>query len=126
MSEDESDSDSDSDDEKEFMLELGKMNKKSRETIIRLMKKIFEDEHTADAANESAQDREARRLRNRKRAKCRRDANDRRARIQRDLDAEFAAAQDAGFNTPAADIAGITAVLAGNPDPQVQAAIRMA
>ncbi|RLN40988.1 retrotransposon protein, putative, Ty3-gypsy subclass [Panicum miliaceum] len=87
---------------------------------------ISEDEHTADAANESAQDHEARRLRNRKRAMRRRDANDRRARIQRDLDAEFAAAQDAGFSTPAANIAGITAVLASNPDPQVQTTVCMA
>ncbi|RLN41037.1 uncharacterized protein C2845_PM01G20280 [Panicum miliaceum] len=63
---------------------------------------ISENEHTADAANESAYDREARRLRNRK------------------------PAQDVGFNTPAANIAGITAVLAGNPDLQVQTAVRMA
>ncbi|RLN06986.1 hypothetical protein C2845_PM11G18710 [Panicum miliaceum] len=87
--------------------------------------KISEDEHIADAANESAQDREARRLHNRQCAKRRRDANDQRALIQRDLNVEFAAAQDAGFNTPAANIAGITAVLAGNPDPQVQTAVHM-
>ncbi|RLM73386.1 transposase [Panicum miliaceum] len=79
-----------------------------------------------EAANESAQDHEARRLHNRKRVKRRRDADDRRARIQRDLDAKFIAAQDIGFNTPAANIAGITVVLAGNPDPQVQTVVRIA
>jgi hypothetical protein len=38
MSENESDSDGDSDDDEEFMLELRKMSKKSRETIIEMMK----------------------------------------------------------------------------------------
>jgi hypothetical protein len=45
MSEDESDLDSDSDDDdEEFLLELGKMNKKSRETIIEMMKKVMKQD----------------------------------------------------------------------------------
>ncbi|RLN24969.1 uncharacterized protein C2845_PM07G11360 [Panicum miliaceum] len=47
MSKDESDSDSnsdDADDDKEFMLEIGKMNKKNRETIIGMMKKVVKQQ----------------------------------------------------------------------------------
>ncbi|PUZ51049.1 hypothetical protein GQ55_6G138700 [Panicum hallii var. hallii] len=44
MSEDQSDPDSDSDDDEEFMLELGKMNKKSRETIIEMMKQLMKQD----------------------------------------------------------------------------------
>jgi hypothetical protein len=44
ISEDEFDSNSDSDDDDEFMLELGKMSKKSRETIIEMMKKVMKQD----------------------------------------------------------------------------------
>lgn len=87
---------------------------------------ISDDELSANAANESVEDREAHRLRNRKRANRRRDANKPRNRAHRNLDAQFAAAQDRGFNTPVANITGMTTLLTNNPDPAVQSAFCMA
>ncbi|RLN08787.1 retrotransposon protein, putative, Ty3-gypsy subclass [Panicum miliaceum] len=78
------------------------------------LEQISEDENTVDAANETPEAREAHRLRNRRRATHRRNTNEWRARIQRDLDAEFAAVQDAGFNTPYANIADLEKLPTGD------------
>lgn len=90
------------------------------------VEQISGDELSADAPNETPEECEARQLRNRKRATRMRRANERRMQAQRNLDAEFAAAHDVGFSSPIANIAGITAVLAGHADPAVQTAFRMA
>jgi hypothetical protein len=61
---------------------------------------ISEDEDTADAGDENDAERDARRARNRARAVRRRWANERIRSAQRELDAEFAAADERGFRTP--------------------------
>ncbi|RLM69032.1 hypothetical protein C2845_PM17G10840 [Panicum miliaceum] len=86
---------------------------------------ISTDENTADASNENDADRDARRLRNQKRATRRRRVTEHQQHIQCDLDTEFTTAREEGFNTPIANITGVTAMLAGNLDPAIQTAIRL-
>jgi hypothetical protein len=87
---------------------------------------ISEDEHTADAVDENDAERNVRRARNRARAVRRRWANERIRSAQRELDAEFAAADERGFRTPVANIARVTALLERSNDPNVQQALRYA
>jgi hypothetical protein len=87
---------------------------------------ISEDEDTADAVDENDAERDARRARNRARAVRRRRANERIRSAQRELDAEFAAADERGFRTPVANIAWVTALLEQSNDPTVRQALRYA
>jgi hypothetical protein len=87
---------------------------------------ISEDEDTADAVDENDAERNARRARNRARAIRRRRANERLRSAQRELDAEFAAADERGFRTPVANIARATALLERSNDPSVRQALRYA
>jgi hypothetical protein len=66
-----------------------------------LLGQISRDELTVDASNEN-DERDAHRLRNQKRTGCRARCN---------LNAEFAAAEERGFQTLIANIAGVTAIL---------------
>jgi hypothetical protein len=72
---------------------------------------ISEDEDTANAVDENDAERDAQRARNRTRAVRRRRANERLRSVQRELNAEFAAADKRGFRTPVANIAQVTALL---------------
>jgi hypothetical protein len=85
---------------------------------------ISKDEDTADAVNENDAERDAWRARNRARAVRRRRANERIRSAQRELDAEFAAADERGFRTPVANIAWVTALLERSNDPTVRQALR--
>jgi hypothetical protein len=87
---------------------------------------ISEDEDTADAVDENDAERDMRRARNRARAVRRRRANERIRSAQRELDAEFAAADEQGFRTPVANIAWVTALLERSNDPNVRQALRYA
>jgi hypothetical protein len=87
---------------------------------------ISEDEDTADAVVEDDAECNARRARNRARAIRRRRANERMRSAQRELDAEFAAADERGFRTPVANIARATALLERSNDPSVRQALRYA
>jgi hypothetical protein len=87
---------------------------------------ISEDEDTADAVDENEAEHDARRARNRARAVRRRRANERIHSAQRELDAEFAAADERGFRTPMANIARVTALLERSNDPNVRQALRYA
>jgi hypothetical protein len=78
---------------------------------------ISEDEETAEAVDENDAERDARCARNRARAVRRRRANERIRFAQRELDAEFAAADERGFRTPVANIARVTALLERSNDP---------
>lgn len=51
---------------------------------------------------------------------------ERQDRVQRDLNAEFAAEGERGFTTPIANIASVAALLASSRDPAAQQALRMA
>jgi hypothetical protein len=72
---------------------------------------ISEDEDTADAVDENDAERDARRARNIARAVRRRRANEHIRSAQRELNAEFTAADERGFMTPVANIARVTALL---------------
>jgi hypothetical protein len=87
---------------------------------------ISEDEDTADAVDENNAERDARRARNRARAIRQRWANERARSAQRELDDEFAAADERGFRTPVANIARVTALLERSNDPSVRQALRYA
>jgi hypothetical protein len=87
---------------------------------------ISEDEDTADAVDENDAERDARRARNRARAVRIRRANERIRSAQRELNAEFAAADERGFRTPVANIARVTALLERSNDPNVRQALRYA
>jgi hypothetical protein len=87
---------------------------------------ISVDENTADAVDENDAERDARRARNRARAVRRRRANERIHSAQRELDAEFAAADEQGFRTPVANIARVTALLERSNDPNIRQALRYA
>jgi hypothetical protein len=84
---------------------------------------ISEDEDTAEAVDENDTELDARRARNRARAVRRRRANERIRSAQRELDAEFAAADERGFRTPVANIARVTALLERSNDPNVRQAL---
>jgi hypothetical protein len=84
---------------------------------------ISEDEDTAEAENGNDAERDARRARNRARAVRRRRANERIRSAQRELDAEFTAADEHGFRTPVANIARVTALLERSKDPNVRQAL---
>jgi hypothetical protein len=85
---------------------------------------ISEDEDTADAIDENDAECDTRRARKRARAVRRRRANKRVHSAQRELDAEFTAADERGFRTPVANIARVTALLERSNDPNVQQALR--
>jgi hypothetical protein len=87
---------------------------------------ISEDEDTAEAVDENDAKRDARRARNRACAVHRRRANERIRFAQRELDAEFAAADERGFRTLVANIARVTALLERSNDPNVRQALRYA
>jgi hypothetical protein len=87
---------------------------------------ISEDEDTAEAVDENDAERDARRARNRARAVRRRRANERIHSAQRELNAEFAAADERGFRTPMANIARVTALLERSNDPNIRQALRYA
>jgi hypothetical protein len=87
---------------------------------------ISEDEDTANAVDENDAERDARRARNRARAVRRRRANERIRSAQRELDAEFAAADERGFRTPVANITRVTTLLERSNDPNVRQALRYA
>jgi hypothetical protein len=72
---------------------------------------ISEDEDTADAVDENDAERNTRHARNGACAVRRRRANERIRSAQRELDAEFAAADERGFRTPVANITRVTALL---------------
>jgi hypothetical protein len=84
---------------------------------------ISEDEDTAEAENENDAERDARWARNRARAVRRSRANERIRSAQRELDTEFAAADERGFRTPVANIAWVTALLERSNDPNVRQAL---
>jgi hypothetical protein len=81
-----------------------------------LLKQISRDEVTADGGDENDTERDAHRLRNQKRSTRRRNAAECQRRLWRNLDAEFVAAGEWGFQTPIANITGITAILASSRD----------
>jgi hypothetical protein len=85
---------------------------------------ISEDEDTTDAVDENDAERDTRRARNRARAVRRRRANERIRSAQRELDVEFAAADERGFRTLVANIARVTAVLERSNDPNILQALR--
>jgi hypothetical protein len=87
---------------------------------------ISEDEDTADAVDENDTEHDARRARNRACVVRRRRANERICSAQRELDAEFTAADERGFRTPVANIARVTALLERSNDPTVRQALRYA
>jgi hypothetical protein len=87
---------------------------------------ISEDEDTAEAVDENDAERDAGHARNRARAVRRRRANERIRSAQRELDAEFAAADERGFRIPVANIAQVTALLERSNDPNVRQALRYA
>jgi hypothetical protein len=87
---------------------------------------ISEDEDTADAVDKNDAERNARRARNRARAVRRRQANERIRSAQRELNVEFAAADERGFKTPVANIARVTVLLERSNDPNVRQALRYA
>jgi hypothetical protein len=87
---------------------------------------ISEDEDTADAVDENDTERDARRARNRARAVRRKRANERIRSAQRELDVEFATADERGFRTPVANIAQVTALLERSNDPNILQALRYA
>jgi hypothetical protein len=87
---------------------------------------ISEDEATANAGDENATEREARRARNRARAARRRRVNERMRSMHRELDAEFAVVSERGFRTPVANIARVTAILERSNDPNLRQALRYA
>jgi hypothetical protein len=98
----------------------------SNEDPNELLEQISGDEVTADASNENDAEHATRRLRNQKCATGRRNAAECQRHVWRDLDAEFAAASEWGFQTPIANIAGVTAILAANQDSAAQQALRLA
>jgi hypothetical protein len=77
-----------------------------------LLEQISRDKVTADAGDKNDAERAARRFRKEKRATRRRNTTERQRHVRRDLDAEFAAAGERGFQTPIANITGIIAILA--------------
>jgi hypothetical protein len=81
-----------------------------------LLGQISRDELTIDASNEN-DERDAHRLRYQKRTSC---------RARRNLIAEFVAAEERGFQTPIANIAGVTAILAASQEPHVQQGLQLA
>jgi hypothetical protein len=87
---------------------------------------ILEDEDTAEAVDENDAERDARRARNRARAVRRRRENECIRSAQRELNAEFTAADERGFRTPVANIARVTALLERSNDPNVRQALRYA
>jgi hypothetical protein len=87
---------------------------------------ISEDEDTANAVDKDDAERDARRARNRAHAVRRRRANERIRSAQRELDAEFTAADERGFRTPVANIAQVTALLERSNDPKIRQALRYA
>jgi hypothetical protein len=84
---------------------------------------ISEDEDTADAVDGNDAERDTRRARNKAHAVRRRRANERIRSAQRELEAEFAAADERGFRTPVANIARVTALLERSNDPNVRQAL---
>lgn len=83
------------------------------------------DEETAEAGNEEEAQRTARRLRNQKREKHKRNAIERQDWLARNLDAQFAAAEEVGFRTPIANIATAAALLTNHEDPAIRRALRL-
>jgi serine phosphatase RsbU (regulator of sigma subunit) len=102
-----------------FMTEEGERNQYTNE----LLEQIFEDQLTANAGVEDETQRVARRLKNQRRDKRRRNAADRQRRIQRNLTAEFAAAGEEGFHALIANIAFVATLLANTQDPTTQKAL---
>jgi hypothetical protein len=87
---------------------------------------VSEDKATVNTGDEDDAGREAQRTRNRARAAHRRRVNERMRSMHHELDAEFAAVSERGFQTPVANIARVTAILECSNDLNLHQALRYA